>query len=335
MKKTEETGPDPTDSGSGGRMVKEGLVYIDPKAAVDPGARIGAGTRVWGYSHILAGATLGRDCTICEQVFIEGKARLGDRVTVKAGVQLWDGITLEDDVFVGPNATFTNDPFPRSRQHLKEYPPTVVRKAASVGANATILPGITIGTGAMVGAGAVVTRDVPPHAIVVGNPARIRGYVSAERPRATAAAAPVGDSVESIVKGVKLYELPHVVDMRGSLSVAEIGKQLPFQPKRYFVVFDVPSAEVRGEHAHKTLHQFLVCVKGSMSLVVDDGEHRQEHVLDRPNRGLHIQPMVWATQYKYTPDAVQLVLASDVYDAEDYIRDYDEFLKAVSASRAK
>jgi carbonic anhydrase/acetyltransferase-like protein (isoleucine patch superfamily)/dTDP-4-dehydrorhamnose 3,5-epimerase-like enzyme len=283
----------------------------------------------------LSGAVIGRDSTICEHVFIEHNVTIGDRVTVKCGVQLWDGVVLEDDVFVGPNATFTNDPFPRSRRHLDVYPSTVVRKGASVGGNATILPGITIGTGAMIGAGAVVTRDVPPFAIVAGNPSRITGYVSAGGPTGAAPAPATAGPGASVVKGVKLYDLPHVLDMRGSLSVAEVGKQLPFQPKRYFIVFDVPSAEVRGEHAHKTLHQFVVCVKGSMSLVVDDGEHRQEYVLDRPDRGLHIQPMVWATQYKYTADAVQLVLASDVYDAEDYIRDYDEFLKTASVGRVR
>jgi acetyltransferase-like isoleucine patch superfamily enzyme len=153
-------------------------VYIDPRAVVEPGVTVGPGTRIWGFTHILRGVVIGRDCNICEHVFIEGGVILGDRVTVKCGVQLWDGVILEDDVFVGPNATFTNDPYPRSRQHLKEYPKTIVRKGASIGANATILPGIIIGTNAMVGAGAVVTRDVPPNAVVVGNPARVLRYLS-------------------------------------------------------------------------------------------------------------------------------------------------------------
>lgn len=297
---------------------------------------IGSGTRIWAFVNICPGARIGADCNICDHVFIENDVVIGDRVTVKCGVQLWDGSTLEDDVFVGPNATFTNDPFPRSRSYLADYPKTIVRKGASIGANATILPGITIGTNAMVGAGAVVTRDVPPYAIVVGNPARIKGYAACERQSAVEPGkAARSGTVTSRVGGVKLHELPHIVDMRGSLSVAEIGKQLPFEPKRYFLVFDVPSTEVRGEHAHKTLQQFLVCVRGSVSVVVDDGQSRDEYVLSRPNMGLHISPMVWATQYRYTADAMLLVLASDVYEAEDYIRDYEEFLETVASRRAQ
>ena len=109
---------------------------------MDPGARIGAGTRVWGFSHIFAGAVIGRDCNICEHVLVENQVAIGDRVTIKCGVQVWDGVMLEDNVFVGPNATFTNDPRPRSGQRLREYPKTIVRKGASIGANATALPGI-------------------------------------------------------------------------------------------------------------------------------------------------------------------------------------------------
>jgi dTDP-4-dehydrorhamnose 3,5-epimerase-like enzyme len=104
---------------------------------------------------------------------------------------------------------------------------------------------------------------------------------------------------------------------------------LPFEPKRYFIVFDVKSKEVRGEHAHRRLHQFLVCVKGSCSVVVDDGKNREEYQLDQPNLGIYLPPMVWAIQYKYTADAILLVLASDIYDPMDYIRDYDEFISLV------
>ncbi len=135
--------------------------------------QIGEGTRVWQYVVILPGAVIGRDGNICSHCFIENKVVVGDRVTVKCGVQLWDGVTLEDDVFVGPNATFTNDLNPRSRNDAAKLLPTLVKKGASIGANATILPGLTIGEGAMVGAGAVVTKDVPPRTLVVGNPARV------------------------------------------------------------------------------------------------------------------------------------------------------------------
>jgi dTDP-4-dehydrorhamnose 3,5-epimerase-like enzyme len=119
--------------------------------------------------------------------------------------------------------------------------------------------------------------------------------------------------------------------MRGSLSFAEIGRHLPFLPKRYFVVFNVASRDVRGEHAHKTLHQFLVCVAGSCRVMVDNGRRREEYVLDSPGTAVHIPPMVWGVQYKYSADAVLLVLASDVYDPDDYIRDYDEFIAMVGS----
>jgi acetyltransferase-like isoleucine patch superfamily enzyme len=298
--------------------------YQHPQALVET-KTIGKGTRVWAFAHILPGAVIGSECNICDHVFIENKVTIGDRVTIKCGVQLWDGVTLEDDVFVGPNATFTNDPFPRSHQYPAEFPTTLVRKGASIGANATILPGLAIGQNAMVGAGAVVTRDVPPNAIVVGNPARITGYVDTPLQPSTSLGSE-GVAPDLRVKAARLIRLPLIEDLRGKLSFGEIDQHLPFTPKRYFLVFDVPSQEVRGEHAHKTLHQFLVCVKGSVSVALDDGQSRDEIKLDSSNLGLHIPPMVWGIQYKYSSDAVLLVLTSDVYRADDYIRDYDEFL---------
>ncbi len=303
--------------------------FAHPSAIVES-TRIGTATRIWAFAHILPGAVIGEDCNICDHTFIENDVVVGNRVTIKSGVQLWDGITLEDDVFVGPNATFTNDPFPRSKQYPDSFSRTVVRKGASIGANATILPGLTIGQHAMVGAGAVVTNNVPPNSIVAGNPAQIIGYVRASQERSTPrpgfeAAREVDEGLG--VKGVRLYQLPFVKDLRGNLTYAEHEQSLPFIPQRYFLVFDVPSQEVRGEHAHRQCHQFLICVKGSCSIVLDDGRNRAEVLLDRPNLGLHIPPMVWAIQYKYSLDAVLLVLASHSYQAEDYIRDYDLFLK--------
>jgi len=145
--------------------------YIHPMALVEEGVRLGRGTRVWAFVHILPGAVIGNECNICDHVFIEGDTAIGHRVTIKCGVQIWDGLRIEDDVFIGPNATFTNDRFPRSKQDFDlQY--TTVRKGATIGANATILPGITVGEKAMVGAGAVVTKDVPPQTLVVGNPAK-------------------------------------------------------------------------------------------------------------------------------------------------------------------
>jgi acetyltransferase-like isoleucine patch superfamily enzyme len=133
---------------------------------------VGQGTRIWAFAHVLPKAKIGKECNICDHVFIENDVTIGDRVTIKCGVQIWDGICLEDDVFVGPNATFTNDKHPRSKVYPSEWPKTLVKKGASIGANATILPGLTIGENAMVGAGAVVTRDVPAGSTVIGNPAK-------------------------------------------------------------------------------------------------------------------------------------------------------------------
>ena len=155
--------------------------FVHKKAIVEDGAKVGNQTRIWAFAHILPGAVIGQDCNLCDHVFIENDVMIGDRVTVKCGVQLWDGVCLEDDAFIGPNVTFTNDPFPRSKQYPEKFARTIVQKGASIGANATILPGIIIGAGSMVGAGAVVTRNVPPNAIVVGNPARISGYVGVDK----------------------------------------------------------------------------------------------------------------------------------------------------------
>jgi len=133
---------------------------------------IGPETRVWQFVVILQGAHIGAQCNVCAHVLVEGDVEIGDRVTIKSGVQIWDGLRIEDDVFIGPNVSFTNDPFPRSRQRPEAFAVTRIRKGASIGAGAVILPGITIGAGAMVGAGAVVTKDVEEGSLVMGNPAR-------------------------------------------------------------------------------------------------------------------------------------------------------------------
>jgi len=294
---------------------------------------IGARTRVWAFAHVLPGARIGTDCNICDHVFVENDVVLGDRVTVKSGVQLWDGLRVGDDVFIGPNATFSNDKYPQSKKYQDKVLQTHIATGASIGSGANILPGLKIGARAMVGAGSVVTRDVPPRAIVSGNPARIVGYVDAtgrpavERPHAVPAGA---TKVDTGVRGVTLHRMVLVEDLRGTLSAGEFESHVPFVPRRYFMVFDVPGKDVRGEHAHRACHQFLVCVRGSVAVVSDDGHGSEEVTLDAPNLGLYLPPMIWATQYKYSSDALLLVFASDHYDAADYIRDYDEFLALVS-----
>jgi UDP-2-acetamido-3-amino-2,3-dideoxy-glucuronate N-acetyltransferase len=138
---------------------------------------IGAGTTVWQYAVVLEGAVIGENCNINCHTFVEGNVTIGNKVTIKSGVYLWSGMQIEDNVFVGPNATFTNDKYPRSKQYPAAFEKTILREGCSIGANATILGGITIGMYAIVGAGSVVTRDVPDFALVVGNPARIAGWL--------------------------------------------------------------------------------------------------------------------------------------------------------------
>lgn len=292
--------------------------------------RVGDRTTIWAFTHVLAGAVIGAECNLCDHVFVENDVVVGDRVTVKSGVQLWDGVRLGDDVFVGPNATFTNDLFPRSKQRPERFVETVVAAGASIGANATILAGVMIGAGAMVGAGAVVTRDVPARAIVVGNPARIVGYDTGSRIEV----ADSGDVVDAPVVGrqrvgvgdAEMWTLPNARDMRGSLAVADFANDLPFEPRRAFTVFDVPGERVRGEHAHRTCEQFLVAVSGAVTVLVDNGADRATVVLDRPDVGLYMPAMLWGTQCNFSADSVLLVFASEPYDDADYIRTYDDFI---------
>jgi UDP-2-acetamido-3-amino-2,3-dideoxy-glucuronate N-acetyltransferase len=303
------------------------------EAAIVDSPNVGEGTRVWAFSHILKGARVGKDCNVCDHVFIENDVIVGDRVTIKCGVQLWDGLRIEDDVFIGPNVTFTNDPFPRSKQRPAAFAITVVGAGASIGANATILPGIAIGRGAMIGAGTVVTRDVPPNGLVVGNPGRLVRYVDAARSEVSAS-----DRIEhkrntdNRPDGVRWIVSPVIRDLRGDLLAREVGQDIPFEPKRIFTVSNVPSQKLRGAHAHRECHQLLICLAGSVTTLCDDGVRREEFVLESPQHGLYMPAMIWGSQFRYSADAVLMVIASHRYDADDYIRDYEEFLRLVRGS---
>ena len=200
-------------------------------------SNIGVGTKIWQYCVVFAGAKIGKNCNVCAQVLIENDVVIGDNVTVKCGVQLWDGVRIEDNVFIGPNATFTNDLFPRSKEYPEQFLQTIIKTGASVGANATILPGVSVGEGAMIGAGAVVTRSVPPNAIVVGNPARIVGYTNTKLEESLnqqlsedIRKPPYSDT--TAVDGVTIHKLPLILDLRGSLTVGEFDQHIPFVPKR-------------------------------------------------------------------------------------------------------
>jgi len=151
-------------------------VFIHPKAIVETD-KVGKQTRIWAFAHILPSAKIGKNCNICDHTFIENDVMIGDNVTIKSGVYIWDGVRIEDNVFIGPNATFTNDIRPRSKVHPPEFNRTYIKEGASIGANATIICGVTVGKWAMVGAGSVVTKDVPDYVLVYGNPAGVKGYV--------------------------------------------------------------------------------------------------------------------------------------------------------------
>lgn len=222
-------------------------------------------------------------------------------------------------VFAGPNILVGRD--------------AVIEPASVIGKD------VTIGQGALIRAGAVVLSSVPPNAIVEGNPGQVVGYVEGDNVTRRQANFIINETVFTGENAPSRYPLGvgeaalhlmrKVTDTRGSLSVGEVESELPFRPERYFFVYDVPSTELRGEHAHRECQQFLICTHGSCRVMLDDGGGRCEVLLDRPELGVFMPPMIWGTQYKYSPDAVLLVFASLPYDSSDYLRSYDEFLAEV------
>ena len=230
---------------------------------------------------------------------------LGGRCTVAEHASIGPSVVLGDDVRVDAGAR--------------------------IGANAAVRDGVSIGRGATIEPGSVVDEDVPPHAVVRGSPARIVDYVDA-LPSPTAPEMSITSlegPTQTRVAGVLLYPLRQARDLRGSLSAVEFD-DLPFPPRRVFVVHGVPDQRVRGAHAHRSCTQLLICIAGAVSCVADDGTSRQEFRLSSPAAGLLLPPLVWGMQYRYTFDAVLLVLAELPYDPDDYVRDYDEFLGLVT-----
>ena len=301
-------------------------MFIHEKAICES-KKIGHGTRIWAFAHILPNAIIGNDCNISDGVFIENDVIVGCNVTIKCGVQLWDGLRIADDVFIGPNVTFTNYKYPKSKCYSDTFLKTCIEYGASIGANATILPGVTIGKNALIGAGAVVTRNVPPFATVVGNPARIINYNTSKSEMS--ALSEIADNDSMLVEGCKIIRFPSFDDIRGSLIACEYNKDLPFVPKRSFFVHSVQTDKIRGEHAHRECLQLLVAISGSLSVVVDNGIVRDEIQLDSPKFGLLIPNGVWGIQYKFSKDAVLLVYASEIYNEFDYIREYDAFIEYI------
>ena len=219
----------------------------------------------------------------------------------------------------------------------------VLRENARLDAACVIGPGVTIGQGAWIRPGAVVLRSIPPNAIVEGNPAQVVGYQHGEGPSERPelkhvdvnafSQFPRPSKIDLGVGKSALYLMRQLSDDRGSLTVGEVPTEIPFAPARYFVVFDVPSMELRGEHAHKQCQQFLICLHGSCRVLLNDGKSLCEVSLDRPDVGVFMPEMIWGTQYRYSSDAVLLVFASRTYEANDYMRSYDEFLTELAAHR--
>jgi UDP-2-acetamido-3-amino-2,3-dideoxy-glucuronate N-acetyltransferase len=290
---------------------------------------IGKDTFIWQYCVVLPNATIGKNCNICSHVFIENDVIISNNVTIKSGVQIWDRIRIEDNVFIGPNVTFTNDLYPRSKIQSLSKELTIIKAGASIGANATILPGIVVGRNAMIGAGAVVTHDVPDNVLVLGSPAKIAKYLDDDgsfhyrdnQNPANYLSKEDGPSYEKSIFSV--------TDIRGTISILDLINDFPFDVKRLFWVYDVPAIETRGEHAHYSCHQFLICLSGELELTLDDGNNIKTIKLNSKSKGIHIPPMIWACQTNFSKDAVLFVLASEEYKSEDYIRSYSKFLNTV------
>lgn len=281
------------------------------------------------HAHIDSSAIVGSDCEIGLDVVIGPGVVLENRVVVGSGSIVMGPCRIGADCRISSGCILDAS---------ADFGDGELRLGSGVSllAGAIISAKVTVASGARILAGTVIERPVPPHAIVGGNPAQIVGYtLSVDVPNAelSKSAAPWVELVtQSRIPGVTLHNMRRILDLRGNLTVGEFDRSVPFQPKRYFMVFGVPNAEIRGEHAHRTCEQFLVCTTGSCHVVADNGKVREEFLLDDPAIGLYLPAMTWAIQYKYSPDAVLLVFSSEFYDSSEYIRDYDEFLALASSA---
>ena len=298
-------------------------VYVHPQGLCES-RDVGPGTRVWAFAHVLPGASVGADCNICDHVFIENDVLIGDRVTIKSGVQVWDGVRLEDDVFVGPNATFTNDRYPRSKVHPPEFLKTIVRRGASIGANATILPGITIGERALVAAGSVVTHDVSARVLVRGNPARPVAFLDVKLIDASTFHA-AKELSELMGGSVELRRLSCTADRGGSLVATDLAREVPFVPRSFFALVETPDGALRSDHARIRGIQLIVLLSGTVTALVDNARERTAVRLSASGDAILIPPGTWGGLLGFAPGTALAVFASEPDDAADFIRDYGEF----------
>ena len=275
---------------------------ISSRAIVRTSA-IGTGCSIGDFAVVAEEAVLGDNCLVHAHAIIERGARIAEDVVIEAGARVGAG------ALVGPSCV--------------------------IGANASLAPGITLGTSSRAGACSAVSGNVPPYAIVAGNPASIVSYGSQVPSKASPLIlSELKGATEALrVPGVSVRRLPYFRDMRGSLNVYDFANDLPFVPRRSFITYGVPNTEVRGEHAHRTCHQFLICTNGAISVMVANGREVDEVRLDSPSWGLHMPPLIWGTQYKFSADAVLLVFASEPYSNAEYIRDFEEYLRLTNTEK--
>tara|TARA_B100000780_G_C21126987_1_gene457803 strand:- start:9923 stop:10831 length:909 start_codon:yes stop_codon:yes gene_type:complete len=280
--------------------------------------KIGYGTKIWQYTVILERASIGHNCNICSHCFIENDVKIGNNVTIKNHNQIWDGVVIKDDVFIGPSVKFTNDALPTSKDWQKEIPKTIIHRGVSIGAGAVILPGIEIDEGATIGAGAVVTRSVKAHTTIVGSPQKTIGYKSRD------------NFNKNSKLNSKIFKFNKSSDKRGNLVAAESTKDVPFEIKRLFYINEVPYGYDRGSHAHIICKQFIICLKGSLDIACDDGKNSKIYSLSNNSEGLYIPELTWNVLYNFSSDCLVLVLASESYKKNDYIHSYSRFLNYTS-----
>ncbi len=280
-------------------MLQPVLIYFRGQFSIESCQKVG--DRVIDQTASVADlALLGGNCSVGSHTVV------GNHVEIARNVQIGSRVMI--------NASSPNPP------RLK------IEENVVIGDAAVIFGPSSIGSFSIIRPNTVVTRSIPPFAIVDGNPGEIVGYVTPTLEQGELVVPPIEVGEKVTVVGCDFWRLPLVEDLRGKLTHAEIEQFLPFQPSRFFLVFDVPNEKIRGSHAHHELHELLICVNGSVTVTLDNGSESRQLILDEPTLMLHLRPRTWTTQYNYSNDAVLMVLCSHPYEADDYIRNYDEFL---------